>query len=232
MTALSASWVGNADFPFEISWQLENWVSRLFRNGKKIISDNQDNAGGFLPSLSKWKPNIWKFEKLRHLGSLVTKSENGSSLKSTSYKLGRKLFPCRSDKDRTKVTHFISQIKYCLVIISETGWFDSTSVLVSDFPCENQIGVQGVNSWKVFNGTVLLILMWHQSTNQMQLWCYWSVRCSSKRLTSWPPSVVNWRNQYLAGKEPCVQNKNSHVFNGGQKYTFITLQWELCGLSK
>ena len=41
MTALSASWVGNADFPFEISWQLENWVSRLFRNGKKIISDNQ-----------------------------------------------------------------------------------------------------------------------------------------------------------------------------------------------
>ena len=35
MTALSASWVGNADFPFEISWQLENWVSRLFRNGKK-----------------------------------------------------------------------------------------------------------------------------------------------------------------------------------------------------
>ena len=109
MTALSASWVGNADFPFEISWQLENWVSRLFRNGKKIISDNQDN-GGFLPSLSKWKPNIWKFEKLRHLGSLVTKSENGSSLKSTSYKLGRKLFPCRSDKDRPKVTYFISQI--------------------------------------------------------------------------------------------------------------------------
>ena len=211
MTALSASWVGNADFPFEISWQLENWVSRLFRNGKKIISDNQDN-GGFLPSLSKWKPNIWKFEKLRHLGSLVTKSENGSSLKSTSYKLGRKLFPYRSDKDRPIVTYFISQIKYCLVIISETGWFDSTSVLVSDFPCENQIGVQGVNSWKVFNGSVLLILMWHQSTNQMQLWCYWSVRCSSKRLTSWPPSVVNWRNQYLAGKEPCVQNKNSHVF--------------------
>ena len=47
MTALSASWVGNADFPFEISWQLENWVSRLFRNGKKNYFGQSMTMGAF-----------------------------------------------------------------------------------------------------------------------------------------------------------------------------------------